>query len=91
MADICEHESHADSFFDFKGVEHHKFLHQGQTVNCWYYLKLLKCLGENVQRKRTSVVEKQLLHHNSAPANASLLIVISVWEIRKPAKARSGE
>jgi hypothetical protein len=32
---------------DIKGVAHHNFLCQGQTVNWWYYLNVLKCLGEN--------------------------------------------
>jgi hypothetical protein len=39
-------------FFDIKGVVHHEFLCQGQRVNCWYYLKVLKHLRENVRRKR---------------------------------------
>jgi hypothetical protein len=40
-------------FFDIEGVAHREFLHQGQTVNRWYYLEVLKC-----QEKKTSVVEK---------------------------------
>jgi hypothetical protein len=39
---------------------HHEFLRQGQRVNRWYYLEVLKRPRENVKRK-TSVVEKQLL------------------------------
>jgi hypothetical protein len=30
---------------------HHEFFRQGQTVNRWYYLGLLKRLRENVRRK----------------------------------------
>jgi hypothetical protein len=66
-------ESHVDGFFDIKGVVHHKFLQQGQTVNRWYYLKLLKHLRENVRRKRpqlwrntpgSSIVKMhQFMHH----------------------------
>jgi hypothetical protein len=37
-------ESHVDGFFDSKDVVHHEFLCQEQTVNHWYYLKVLKRL-----------------------------------------------
>jgi hypothetical protein len=36
-------------FFYIEGVVHHEFLCQGQTVNCWYYLEVLKRLKENVR------------------------------------------
>jgi hypothetical protein len=50
-------------FSEIEGVVHHEFLHQGQTVNFWYYLEVLKCLRQNVRKKKkkTPVVEKQLL------------------------------
>jgi hypothetical protein len=51
MADIHERESYGDGFFDIEGVMHHEFLCQGQTVNRWYYLEVMKCLSENVRRK----------------------------------------
>jgi hypothetical protein len=41
-----EYENHVDGFV------HHEFLHQGQTVNRWYYLEVLKRLRENVRRRR---------------------------------------
>jgi hypothetical protein len=47
-------------FFYTEGVVHHEFLHQGQTVNRWNYLKVLKHLRENVRRKRP-----QLWRNNS--------------------------
>jgi hypothetical protein len=47
-----ECESHVDGFFDIEGDVHHEFLCQEQTVNQWYYLKVLKLLRENVRRKR---------------------------------------
>jgi hypothetical protein len=52
MADIHERESHVDIFFHIKGVVCHEFLRQGQTVNRWYYLEVLKRLRENVRRRR---------------------------------------
>jgi hypothetical protein len=47
--------------FDIEGVGHHEFLHQGQTVNRWYYVEVLKRLKRKCQEKKTSVVEKQTL------------------------------
>jgi hypothetical protein len=38
-------------FFYIEGVVHHEFLRQWQTVNRWYYHKVLKHLGENVGDK----------------------------------------
>jgi hypothetical protein len=38
--------------FGIEGVVHHEFLRQGQTVNRWYYLEVLKRLRENVRRKK---------------------------------------
>jgi hypothetical protein len=37
--------------FDIKGVVHYEFLRQGQTVNRWHYLEVLKRRRENVRRK----------------------------------------
>jgi hypothetical protein len=70
-----ERESHIDGFCYIKGVLHHEFLHQGQTVNRWYYLKVLKCLRENVRRKRPQLWRNNswFLHHDNAPAHATLL------------------
>jgi hypothetical protein len=69
-----EHESHVDSFFTSRGAVHHEFLRQCQTVNRWYYVKVLKHLTENVMRKRHQLGEttpgssimtmSQLLHRN---------------------------
>jgi hypothetical protein len=56
-----ERESNVDGFFfDIEGIVHHEFLCQGQTVNRWYYLKMLIRLRK-CQEKKTSAVEKQLL------------------------------
>jgi hypothetical protein len=70
MAGQVEYESHVDSFV------HHELLHQGQTVNVWYYLEVLKRLRENVRRKRPQLWRNNswFLHHDNAPAHASLLI-----------------
>jgi hypothetical protein len=57
----------------FTSLVHHEFLCQGQAVNHWYYLEVLKCLRENVRRKRPQLWRNNswFLHHDSAPAHAS--------------------
>jgi hypothetical protein len=62
------------------------FLHQwccaswlhtwGTNSNCWYYIKVLKRLRENVRRKSPQLRRNNFwfFHHDSAPAHASLLI-----------------
>jgi hypothetical protein len=69
-------ESHVDGFFYIKGVLHHEFSCQGQTVNRWYYLEVLKRLRENVRRKRPQLWKNNygFLHHDNVPAHALLLI-----------------
>jgi hypothetical protein len=63
-------------FLDIEGVVHHEFLRQGQTANCWYYREVLKRVRENVRRRRSQLwrTNSWFLHHDSAPAHASLLI-----------------
>jgi hypothetical protein len=55
---------------------HHEFLRQRQTVNRWYYLEVPKHLRENFRRKRQQLWTNNtwFLHHDNAPAHASLLI-----------------
>jgi hypothetical protein len=71
-----ERESHVDFFFYIKGVLHHEFLSQGQTVNRCYYLEVLKCLREYVRRKRPQLWRNNswFLRHDNEPAHVSLAI-----------------
>jgi hypothetical protein len=63
-------------FLDTEGVVHHEFLRQGQTMNRWYYLEVLKRLRENVRRRRPQLWRNNswFLHHDNAPVQISLLI-----------------
>lgn len=63
-------------FFDANGVIHHEFLPQGETVNRFYYLGVLRRLRENIRRKRPELWRSKswVLHHDNAPAHSSLLI-----------------
>jgi len=62
-------------FFDQKGTVHKEFVPPGQAVNAAFYVEVLKCLQENVQRKRPNQWRNNtwLLHHDNAPAHAALL------------------
>ena len=65
-----------DSFFDWKGIVHYEFVPRDETVNKEFYLNILKRLREAVRRKRpeTWTNSTWMLHHDNAPAHASLLI-----------------
>jgi len=62
-------------FFDQKGIVHKEFVAPGQTVNAAFYVKVLRCLLENVRRKWPDQWQNDtwLLHHDNAPAHAALL------------------
>ena len=51
-------------FFDQKGIVHKEFVLPGQTVNAAFCVEVLKCLWENVRRKRPDQWQKQ---HMAAP------------------------
>ena len=63
-------------FFYWKGIVHYEFVPCGETVNKEFYLNALKHLREAVQRKRPEAWTNNtwMLHHDNAPAHASLLI-----------------
>ena len=63
-------------FFYWKGIVHYEFVPRGETVNKQFYLNVLKRLREAVRRKRPEVWTNNtwMLHHDNAPAHASLLI-----------------
>jgi len=63
-------------FFDWKGIVHHEFVPRGEAVNKEFYLKVMKRLREAVRRKRPEAWTNKtwILHHDNAPAHASLLI-----------------
>jgi len=63
-------------FFDWKSIVHHEFVPRGQMVNKQFYQEVLPRLRDAVRRKRSELRENQtwMLHHDIAPAHASLLI-----------------
>jgi len=36
-------------FFDIRGIVHHEFVPQGQTVNAQFYCSVLHCLRNNIR------------------------------------------
>jgi histone-lysine N-methyltransferase SETMAR len=63
-------------FFDQKGVVHHEYAPQGQTITKEYYVQVLTRLRDAVRRKRPLLhaAGDWLLHHDNAPAHASHLV-----------------
>jgi hypothetical protein len=75
VAGQVERESHVDSFFlTLRVLCIMNSLRLGQTVNRWYYLKVLEHLRENVRRKLPQLWRNNswLLHHDDVSAHASL-------------------
>jgi len=70
--------SNVKVFFLFfvKGIVHYEFVPRGETVNKHIYLNVLKRLRVAVRRKRPEAWTNntRMLHHDNAPAHASLLI-----------------
>ena len=71
-----KYEGDVDSFFYWKGIVHYEFVPRGETVNKDFYQNALKRLREAVRRKRSEAWTNNtwMLHHDNAPAHASLLI-----------------
>jgi len=62
-------------FFDIQGIVHLEFAPQGRTVNAKFYYNVLRCLREDIQRKRTELwhVGNWLLHDDNAPTHQALI------------------
>ena len=63
-------------FFYSREIVHHEFVSRGQMVKKQLYQEGLARLRDTVRRKRPELWENQtwMLHHDNAPAHASLLI-----------------
>ena len=55
-------------FFDSRGIVHHEYAPEGQTINKEYYLEVLRRLRATVQQKIFQ------LHHDNAPAHSAHVI-----------------
>ena len=63
-------------FFDYRGVVHHEFVPEGQTVNKEYYLAVLRRLREAITRKWMDLWADNswIFHHDNAPSHSSLIV-----------------
>ena len=63
-------------FFDSRDIMHHKYAPEGQTINKEYYLQVLCCLREAVQRKQPDMqaAKNFQLHHDNALAHSAHVI-----------------
>ena len=57
-------------FFDSRGIMHHEYAPEGQTINKEYYLRVLRRLCQPVRRKRPDMwaAKNFQLHYGNAPA-----------------------
>jgi hypothetical protein len=58
-------------FFDYRGIVHHTYAPEGQTINKEYYLEVIRHLGDAVWRKRPDLWASRnwQLNHDNAPAH----------------------
>jgi hypothetical protein len=63
-------------FFDIRGMVHHEFVPQGQTINAEFYVEVSKRLRERMRRVRPELwAEKNwILHHDNAPSHSALTV-----------------
>ena len=63
-------------FFDIRGIVHHEFVHEGQTVNAEFYCNVLRRLREDIRRKRPELwcAGNWLLHDDNAPSHRALVM-----------------
>ncbi|KAJ8963246.1 hypothetical protein NQ318_018712 [Aromia moschata] len=63
-------------FFDYRGVVHHEFVPEGQTVNKEYYLAVLRRLREAIRHKRPHLWADNswIFGNNNAPSHSSLIV-----------------
>ena len=62
-------------FFNIRGIVHHKFVTEGQTVNAEFYGKILRRLREDIRRKQPELwcAGNSLLHDDNAPSHRALV------------------
>jgi len=58
-------------FFDIRGIVHHEFVPEGQTVNAEFYCNVLRRLREDIRRKGPKLwcAGNWLLHDDNAPSH----------------------
>nr|APL98288.1 putative DD34D transposase [Bactrocera tryoni] len=63
-------------FFDIRGLVHHEFVPEGQTVNKEFYLAVLRRLRENIRRKRPELWKNNswILHDDNAPSHRATIV-----------------
>ena len=63
-------------FFDSRGIVHHEYAQEGQTINKEYYQEVLRRLCDTLRRKRPDMWEAKnfQLYHDNAPTHSAHVI-----------------
>ena len=63
-------------FMDYRGVVHHEFLPEDQTVSKEYCLGVMRRLREAIRKKKPDLCANNswILHHDNAPSQNAILI-----------------
>jgi len=62
-------------FFDSEGIVHTEFVPQGQTVNQFYYRKILEGLRKRAVCVRPSIANNWMRHHDNAPCHMAISVI----------------
>ncbi len=73
------------TFFDVRGIIHHKFMEPGTTVNALYYKTVLQKVKKVVKKKRGSNHHYWFLHHDNASSHRSLIVKQYLTNLTKKA------
>jgi len=62
-------------FFDSQGIVHTEFVPLGQTVNQFYYCKILERLRKRVVHMQPRIANNWMLHHDNAPCHMAIFVI----------------
>jgi len=73
---VKQNKRHIMAFFDSKGIVHHEYAPNGQTINKEFYVEVLQRFRVSFRRKRPEKWHDGdwIQHHDSVPAHISHLL-----------------
>ena len=68
-------------FWDAQGILFINYLEKGRTINSEYYITLLVCLKEEIDKKQPQMKKKVLFHQDDTPCNKSIVTMAKLHEL----------